>query len=234
MAVAIREFLFSGSNTANCTAALGAGSAIGDVVFVVHGDDFYTAAAMTAPTATGLTFTQQGTTVDVGSNNCHVKVWSTTLVAGGAQTITCHSTNVDQERYMATFVLTGANAAADAVGGTGASTSTTTLTLPAISPTSSTDLLIGCWECVSNGAAQTFSSFTNGMVQQGSAVNITSHTADAVVATKTLSASGTTGSCAVTIQFGAIWAGVLVAVSASSVAATSVPRTPKRGPNYRR
>lgn len=219
MAISVREVLSSGSNTngTNCTATTGAGTAIGDVIYVIHMDDFYTAAAMTAPTATGVTFTQQGATVDMGSNFEHAKVWSTTAVANGALTITCHSTQTDQERYMVTYVLTGANATADVVGAGGSTSNQTALSIPSISPTGTTDLLIAAWEATENTAG-TLTAFTNGMTQQGSSTNI-SNVAICATASKTLSASGATGACSCTLgPGGSHWAGVLVAVSASGAA----------------
>lgn len=239
MAISVRQFLSSGSNTAALSAALGSSTAIGDTVYVIHLDNFYTAAGLTAPTSANLTFVQQGTTIDFGTNKGHLKVWAAPVTVGGAQTVAANSTNIDQERVMFTFVLTNALTTADVVGNGGSASGATALSIPAISPVGTTDLLIAVWGAIYTSAVGvTLTGFTAGLTQQGATIDPSSaHFHYAACATKTLAASGTTGAqqCTASVSTTNGWTGVLIAVKESGGAASvSVPRRPQRGPNYRR
>ena len=127
----------------------------GDVIAIISCNDFYTAANVSAPTATGYTFTQRGSTLDGGTNSIHMKVFTATAPStNAALSIALNSHPNDEEFLFFMYVLRGYNEAPD-VAPTGAVQATPALTwvAPAVTTTAASDLLICVWAGNNNGSA---------------------------------------------------------------------------------
>lgn len=159
MAITIREQQQFMSNGSGVQAAwtLGAGTTIGDLAVVIHGDDYYTAAALTSPGGTAVS--SWGTakyTFDGGSNLGHVKVWAAPVTTGGTSTVTTTSTNSDNERVAAVFILydTGNTVTFDAALGQ-AVASGLSADAPSVTPATAADLLLCLWMIGGGGGTST-------------------------------------------------------------------------------
>lgn len=144
MAITIREEQDTSSGSAALSFTTGAGLLTTDKLVVIHANDFYTAATLTAPTGTAGSSWTLGLTVDAGSSLPHIKVWTSDVAAAGAKTVVLNSVNVDDEHYGALFVLTGAASGLDGSAGTANGTASTAHVAPTVTPTSgqADDLLI--------------------------------------------------------------------------------------------
>jgi len=145
MPIKIREEQDAGMNaTANVTFTTGAGMLTSDKLVFIHASNFYVAANMTAPTGTAGTAWTLQHTADAGTDLGHTKVWTSDVALPGARTVITNSVDVDNERYAALFVLTGAASGIDGVASTVNGASSTSIVAPTVTPTSgqADDLLI--------------------------------------------------------------------------------------------
>lgn len=161
---AIREVLSANAvGLATFDLVTGAGTQVDDLLVAIHTNNFYTAAALPAPTGTAGTWTLRET-ADIGTNDSHIKVWTRPVTVAGAQTVTF--TRVSDEEHGATlFVLTGVdgttpvNVSANSTGANGFNHDAPTIT------TTQPDTLLICAAAVRTGGHGTYKTPTV-MVEQ--------------------------------------------------------------------
>jgi hypothetical protein len=190
---------------------------VGDVLLVIHGNDFYPAANMPTPTVSPgsptLTPVPNGA-ADSGDTGAHIKSYTATVATAGAQTVSVTETgSADEEKVLVVYVLAGADAANpidDAAATFG--TSATPQPAPSVSPSTADALLI----CHNNsgGGASTASYITpGGMVEQ---YEIHVGGLSGVGATEQLVASGATGTRTFTAASSVQWAAVSIAIRSAA------------------
>lgn len=128
---AIREFL-SGVDAgttggAPVTRNTGAGTAIGDLLVVAHGIDFYDA-TMPAPTGTAGTWTERFF-ADGGADQAQLKIWTRPVTVAGAQTVTVANQN-DAANFLALWVVSGTDLTVVDADGQAPSIASTSLVMP--------------------------------------------------------------------------------------------------------
>jgi hypothetical protein len=144
MPLAIREQQQSTAANTDFVFTLGAGTQVGDLVVVIQVNNFYTAANLTTPTGTAVSSWTLRHTMDGGTNDCHVKVWTGAVSTGGAQTVDTNWTTTDEERFVAVFVISGGAAYADAQSAD-TDTTSTNFVAPSVTPAAgSTDNVLLC------------------------------------------------------------------------------------------
>jgi hypothetical protein len=119
-----------------------AATQVGDTVYLIQADDFYTLAGLGTPTGTAVTtWTEQtGPRFDGGSDKCHVRVWKGVVTTGGAATVIANwTTNGDQERYAQTLVFSGP---VDLDVGSSAANAATPAVSASLTTTGTNDLLV--------------------------------------------------------------------------------------------
>ena len=188
----------------------------GDLVVVIHFNDFYNLSNMPTPTATGsptLTAVTNGT-ADAGANQAHVKSYTYTANTGGAQTISVTETGTaDEEKALVAYVLGDADTGSpiDIAGNNTAAVDTDPWDLTSITTTLTDDYLIahagvgplGLSTMVVPGA----------MTERYNSAAAMPHAAGA---TEQLSVSGATGTKSFNPDPGRAWAGVLIAIKTAS------------------
>src|SRR3954468_22670368 len=192
----IRQAVAAAVENAVATVTLGAGTAVGDLLLIFHGNDFFTAAGMPTPTSSQtLNSKTLQATADQGSNQAHLKLWTAIVTVAGTQTVTGPVSSTEEVTCQV-IVIDGstvdtANFIDNAVTTGGSTTSSTSHVAPAVSPVTA-DALLVC-SAQSNGATGGVISYTppGGMTEQTD-VNDGAFSA-ATTATLTLGASGTTG-----------------------------------------
>lgn len=168
--------------------------AAGDVLIIIHGNDFYALSAMATPTvggsSTGVTVITNGT-ADNGTDQGHCKSYSYVVGATGDLTVAVDETgSADEEKVLIVYVLSGADIGTpiDIAGVTLGTTPSTSHVAPTISPTSSDAFLI----CHVNTGPSSGGAYTppGGMSSQ---YDIDGGAMRAAGATLQLVASGATG-----------------------------------------
>lgn len=98
------------SATVSVTSAETIATAVGDLVVVIHANNFFTLTTMGTPSATGSpTFTHIADS-DGGTNNAHVKAWWYVANTAGAQTVTVTETGTaNEEKALVAYVLGSAD-----------------------------------------------------------------------------------------------------------------------------
>jgi hypothetical protein len=144
--ITIREEQDAGNNTSQITFTLGAGTLTTDTLVLFHSDNFYTAADLLTPTGTAASTWTLRLTRDNGTNEHHIKVWTAPVTTGGASTVVTNSTNVDNERYAAVFVLQS-SPEFDTAAGAGDTSGSPNYVAPSVTPTAgkTDDLLLCGW-----------------------------------------------------------------------------------------
>lgn len=213
----VREVVTAHNSGADATATTGAGTQAGDVLLAIHVEDFLTLADMTAPTGTAGTWTEQ-TSVDLGTNNTHMKIWSRTVSSGGAQTVTVASHSGD-EVLLHVYVLAGVNTVNDGTASGSGTVTTNSMVAPSVSPTGSDDLLICAW--ASGGSDLTAVTAPAGMTGTGPTTDFVT----LYSAYQALAASGATGTRATssTLPDTRPYCALSIAVKGAAAAATSAP-----------
>lgn len=207
----------------------------GDVLLIIHGNNFYTLSAMPTPTVggstTGVTPVTNGTT-DGGSSWAHVKSYTYVVGSTGDLTVSVtESAPGDEEKDLVIYVLSGVdnvNPVDTAGGQNGGSVATTSPTAPSVSPTSSDGFLI-CYTNSGGGTISTPYTPPSGMAEDcdfsvGGAMGVSS-------ASLQLSSSGATGSKAFTAgnaPYGAI--SVVMQTAAGGPAPTGPDAVPTLPP----
>src|SRR3954452_20911330 len=211
----IRQAVAASVENAVATVTLGAGTAVGDLLLIFHGNDFYTAAALPTPTSSqtlsGLS--PQGT-ADQGSSQAHVKFWTAVTTVAGTQTVSGNRVT-DEEVSLHVIVLDGSTVnTASFIDGTvatgGATAATTAMVAPAVSPSTADALLVSMVQ--TNGATSATPSFTqpSGMTERTDVAD--GFFAGSSTAFLVLSASGTTGTKTCTCTASQGYATVSVAI----------------------
>lgn len=189
----------------------------GDVLIIIHCNDYYTAAAMPSVTVGGST---TGVTLlateDAGTNLAHAKAYRYTAASTADLTVAVTETGAaDEEKALIVYVLAGVNTTT-VIDGTPAGSSganSASFVAPAITTTNANSYLI----CHGNsGGGTNVTSFTppSGMTETydvpiGSAMGVTG-------AVLQLSASGSTGTKTFTAAGPAPWGTLSVAVVTAS------------------
>lgn len=203
-------------------------TAIGDLVVVVHGNDFYALTNMPTPTATGSptlnAITDTGVPVDAGTNLAHIKGYWYVANTSGAQTVTVTETGShDEEKSITAFVLGGADtttAIDDAAGNFGTASAQVANGITA-GPADDFLLIV----VNSGGGSATASYTTPGPLTEEHEWHVGGYSG--VAATAQLSASGATGNFTFTaansIPYGAVTIAVLTATGGTPAVADPNP-----------
>lgn len=194
----------------------------GDVLIIIHGNDYYDITNLVTPTVGGSTSgvtAITGATVDAGSLTSHAKCWYYIVGSTGDLTVSETETGAgDEEKLLVTYVLSGADTSTviDVAGGTFSATTTTSPVAPAVSPTSSNAFLICHTHPIGSPA---------GPYSPPSGMTESYDTTDGVPnislagATQQLSASGTTGTKTFTSTGSRGYIGISIAVLTGGPAA---------------
>lgn len=223
----VREVVQNSVGGGVVTVTTGAGTQVGDVLCCIHGCDYGTLAGMTTPTGTAGTWTEQAN-ADLGANTIHMKAWTRTVTAGGAQTVTVPDQGFGEENFQFTYVLAGVTSIDGAAGTTSASG--TNADAPSVSPTGADDLLICAWFTANNVVNFTFpGTMTNGLEEE------TAGFVTLATAREVLTAAGATGTrTAVSSPACSGFTGVSLAFKGSAAAAgASLPPSPYRAARRR-
>jgi hypothetical protein len=195
-----------------------------DVLLIVHCNDFYGLANMPTPTVdgstTGVTAITNGT-ADAGSNGAHAKSYWWLNGSTANRTISVTETGTaDEEKGLTVFVLSGVDTATpiDVAGNTSSAPTGPTFVLTAVSPTSSDAYLIGH---VNTGGGNNGGGSVTPPGSMAEAYDVSVGGITYAGATQQLAASGSTGTRTFTPASDAGFAGLLIAVKAAAVGASS-------------
>lgn len=98
------------STTVSVTSAETIATAVGDLVVVIHANNFFTLSTMGTPSATGSPTLTHIADSDGGTNNAHVKTWWYVANTAGAQTISVTETGTaNEEKALVVYVLASAD-----------------------------------------------------------------------------------------------------------------------------
>lgn len=193
-------------------------TAVGDLVVVVHCNDFYLLSNMPTPTATGsptLTAVTNGS-ADAGSNNAHIKTYTYTANTAGAQTVSVTETGAgDEEKVLVVYVLSGADTASPIDGGSSgaagnfSATSTSPHVAPAVTPSGSNAFLIAHTNSGGGSAGSAPYTPPGGMTER---YDVASGGIAFTGATEQLAASGSTGTRSFTVTASTSYAAVTIAI----------------------
>lgn len=193
----------------------------GDVLLIIHCNDWFTTSEMPTPTVGGSTTgvtAITGATADAGTSNVHAKAYYYVVPSTGNLTVAVTETGTaTEEKALVVYVLVGADTTTviDAASNAFNTSSSTSQVAPSVSPTSTTALLI----CHVN-AAPTTATYTppTGMTEVlDTSISSTMSISNAALQ---LSASGATGTKTFTASGSAPAAMLSIAVL-KAVAATS-------------
>lgn len=149
----IREVV-SGGAVDDVTVATGAGTTSGDLLLIIHGMDWDTAAQMTAPTVpAGVGVPQLQATGDHGTNSPHIKMWTAAVTSSGAKSISSNGVAGDSQ-VLHVYVLAGANATPEDAAGSFGDNETTHLA-PSVDADTSDGLMISAVMSFTGGAYST-------------------------------------------------------------------------------
>jgi hypothetical protein len=120
----------------------------GDLLIIIHCNDYYALSAMPTPTVGGSTTgvtAITGATADGGTNQGHVKAYYYVVTSTANLTVSVTETGLaDEEKDIIVYVLSGANTTTP-IDGSGANATTTTSTshiAPSVTPTATDSFLI--------------------------------------------------------------------------------------------
>jgi hypothetical protein len=220
------------SNTAALSFTLAAGSAVGDLLVLIHANDWYAATNLTTPTGTAASTWTLQDTFDGGTNQSHIKIWTAPVTTAGAQTVLPNGTTTDEERGAGLWRIP--NAVFDVANHANGAGSVSHVA-PSLTP-ASTDEIYCCIWTNNTGSGNAVYNYT---YPGGAFVGLTERDV-ATFATfgwgyEPITSGVATGTRTATASVsGQAWcaAAVLVKAGAAAAAAAYVPR--RRGPNYRR
>lgn len=208
----------------------------GDLLVIMHANDYYDLASMPTPTVggstSGVTAVTNGS-ADAGNPNAHVKTYTYVVGSTGDLTVAVtESGSGDEEKVLVVYVLSGADIATPIDGGSSgaagsfSSTGQTSMALTGVSPSGSDAFLI--YHVNSGGGSSGGTPYTppsGGFTEQyDTATGGVSYTGG----TLQLAVSGATGTKTVVGNGGSIsWAGVLLAIKTAG-AATAPAFPPSR------
>lgn len=190
----------------------------GDVLVIIHCNNFYGSANMPTPTVggstTGVNAISNGT-ADAGASSAHVKSYSYVAGSTGDLTVAVTETGTaDEEKALIGYVLSGADTAApiDVAGNAASGSAATPWVLPTISPASADAYLIGHVNTGGGSSVATITAPGSMSAQYDSDVGGLSYGG----AIEQLSASGATGTRTFTPSASTQWGGVLIAVKTAA------------------
>lgn len=232
MAIAIRSITTntnSGSSTtiAVTTSESPSATQVGDLVIVVHANDYFTLADMPTPTATGSPTLTSIVNADAGSLTAHIKTWYYYANTAGAQTVSVTESGLaDEEKSLAVYVLSGA-AASSPIDGTPASnvnaSAVTSQVCNAVTTTNADSYVITA--IGSGGGAASSAYAPPGDITEQYDIRVGGGSWCGGI--KQLSASGSTGTFTWTATGASPYAAVTFAIKTAS-AAVAVPFNPQR------
>ena len=191
-----------------------AATAVGDFVLLVHMNDFYTLANMVAPTTTGSPTITSIRDVDGGTNLAHIKSWWYQANTGGAQTAqTTETGSHDEEKSLTALVLGGVDLTGNPIDDSSGVTGTSDpQDASAVSPTNTDSFVV---ICNTSGGGANAGGYTvgSGATEQA---EISNGGQSGVIATKQLSASGSTGTFSVDVGTATPFASITIAIKTSS------------------
>jgi hypothetical protein len=198
MAIAIRNSVPTvsavGTATLSITLSGTTQPQAGDLLVIIHCNDFYALTNMPTPTVGGSTTGVTAiTSADGGSNQGHVKAYYYVVTSTANLTVAVTETgSADEEKDLIVYVLSGADTTTpiDGSGAGATTTSSTSHTAPSVSPTATDSFLI----CHANsGSGTNVASYTppSGMTEKYDTSN--SGFMGVTGAIQQLSASGATG-----------------------------------------
>lgn len=190
----------------------------GDLIVVIHGNDFYAATAMPTPTVGGSTSgvaAISGGSADAGTNHAHIKSYTYAVGSTGDLTVSVTETGAgDEDKSLVVYVLSGADTATptDGAAGNFNTSATTVHDAPSVSP-STADAYLICHDNTGGGSSAPSYTPPSGMTetydQQAGGI---AH-AGAVLQ---LSASGATGTKTFTPAGSVEYATITVAIRTAS------------------
>lgn len=225
MAIAIRgttpAVATSGTATVATTLSGTRQPQAGDLLVIIHFNDYYTLAAMPTPTVggstSGVTAITNGT-VDGGANIGHIKSYTYAVGSTGDLTVSVTETGAgDEEKGLVVYVLSGADTAAPISGGSAGAAGTfdtnslASHVLTGVTPAEADAFLIGH---DSSGTSSTPSGYTTPGTEQydGTFAGFLSYCGW----TEQLSASGATGTRTVTPGTSCPFHGLVVTIKTAS------------------
>ena len=164
----VKEVLSSSQSEGGASVVLlGAGTAIGDVVYCFWVDNFDTMAEMTTPAlGTGGTWNLEGS-ADKGSNLPHIQLWTITISTPGINSVTVTDPGDPSEVYQITYVISGVSTINDGFSTRVEPSSGTTLVIPTLTPGGSDDLLLAAYYAHPSTTNWTVASgMTNGLEEE--------------------------------------------------------------------
>lgn len=231
MAIAVRSVTVgtNDGSSATVSATTPSTTQVGDLLVIAHSNDFYTLAAMPSPTCTGsptLAAITNGT-ADGGSNEGHIKTYTTVANTSGANTVTVTETGThDEEKAMVVYVLTGADTTTpvDIAANSAPAGTSDVQDNPGVT-TSTSDPLLICFNNSGPAANSAYGSPSSPFVEQ---YEIHVGGMSGVGGTEQLSASGATGVRTFTCVAGnnIRWVAVTVAIRTASGGGATVIRQP--------
>jgi hypothetical protein len=141
----------------------------GDVLLIIHHNDFYTTSTMPTPTvggsSSGVTAVTGGT-ADAGTDQAHAKSFTYVVGSTGDLTVAVTETgSADEEKALVVYVLSGVDTASPVdIAGNATNTGTTTHICPSVDPTSADAYLI-CHTGTGGGAAAASYTHPSGMTE---------------------------------------------------------------------
>lgn len=197
-----------------------------DVLYIIHGNDYYQFSNMSTPTVDGSTSgvaAASGASADAGNLFAHIKTYTWVETSGGTdRTVAAVETGTaDEEKVLVVYVLTGVDTAAplDQPGaGNTDSVGSTNHVAPSISPTTAAFMI--CHSNDGNGSDGSPFTTPGSMTEQydGSVIGFMGY----VGATEQLASSGATGTRTFT-GGNSSYAAISVAFKAASGATVVVP-----------
>jgi hypothetical protein len=196
----------------------------GDVLLIIHGNDFYTASAMPTPTVggstTGVTPVTNGS-ADAGTNLAHIKSYYYVVGSTGDLTVSVTETGLgDEEKSLDVYVLSGVDTTTPIdVAATSTGTTSTSQVAPSISPAGANSYLI-CH--VNTGGAGVASTYTPPAGMTETYDTVVAATYEATGAVLQLTGPGATGTKTFTATGSNPWAALSVAVRTATGGTTLV------------
>jgi hypothetical protein len=202
----------------------------GDVLIIIHGNDFYAASAMPTPTVGGSTTGVNAiTSADGGTNFAHAKAYRYVVPSTGDLTVSVTETAPgDEEKCLIAYVLSGADTStvidASAGGFNSTGSGDAAPTAPSVAPGSANAYLI---VHTNSGGGANVASYTppSGMTETYDQSAAGSMGVSGAV--QQLSASGATGTKAFAAATSATWATLSIAVLTATGGPAPVPARPR-------
>lgn len=197
----------------------------GDVLVILHCNDFYALSAMPTPTVDGSTTgvtAITGGSVDAGTDEAHIKAYYWINASTGDRAVSVTETGAhDEEKGLAVWVLSGADTGTPIDGsavGTVDAVGSSSWVLTAASPSSSNAFLISHVNTGGGGSAGG-SVTPPGSMAEAFDVNVGGLTMEG--ASQQLSASGSTGTRTFTPAAPGHFAGILISVKTATAPASN-------------